>query len=167
MYSFESNATKAVRILWWFLGEQIFYVFFFFFVTQQVWGLGGKGTSGDTGGIYQVCAWVCECARICLDGDMTSSLDGPFRSVHSCHATTADEEAAPNNHSTARCCCSSCVVAVEVFVIKQYLSPGFQIFRLESPVSHVEGLYSMLLFGAEHMNIYCTCGSWTRWARFA
>lgn len=33
------------------------------------------------------------CARICLDSNMTSSLDGLFPSVHSCHAKTADEEA--------------------------------------------------------------------------
>lgn len=60
----------------------------------QVWGLGGKGTSGDTGRNL-LSAYVCSenvCVFICLDSDLTSSLDGPFHSVHSRHTMTADEE---------------------------------------------------------------------------
>lgn len=41
------------------------------------------------------CVYVCSvnvCVFICLDSDLTSSLDGPFHSVHSRHTMTADEE---------------------------------------------------------------------------
>jgi len=54
----------------------------------QVWELGGKGTSGDTGrNLLSVCRSVQMCVCIRLNSYMTSSLDWPF---HSVHAMTAD-----------------------------------------------------------------------------
>lgn len=45
----------------------------------------------------------CKCVCICVDSDMTSSLDGQFHSVLSCHAVTADKVVLI---ITMHCCCS-------------------------------------------------------------
>lgn len=108
----------CLLMLWWQAGRDWFCSFiqrtatlqqnciiFFFLHSSLVWH---KWTTVPGTGIRWEGHLQCECerlcARVCVDSDMTSSLDGPFHSVHSCHAGTADEVTLI---VTTHCCCSS------------------------------------------------------------